>query len=157
LAGGNGPFSGTLLSMVTSGYGTANQTSNVLGTFADPNAVGWEAYHWIPLLDSSSNKVVVSLGGLATLTLTSGNNLNAGFMMLVPAALQAKLTATLVGGQLNLAFPTEVGSTYSVVTKSDLTAPTWTPVSSNIAGTGAVVNVSVTMNGTQGYYTVGVQ
>jgi hypothetical protein len=157
LAGGNGPFSGTMLSMVTSGYGTANQTSNVLGTFADPNAVGWEAYHWIPLLDSSSNKVVVSLGGLATLTLTSGNNLNAGFMMLVPAPLQSKLTATLVSGQLNLAFPTVVGSTYTVVTKSDLTSPTWTQVGSTIPGTGAVVNVPITLSGTQGYYTVGVQ
>jgi hypothetical protein len=157
LAGGAGPFSGTLLSMVTSGYGTATQTSNVLGTFSDPNAAGWEAYHWIPLLDTNGNKVVVPLGGLATLTLTSGNNLNAGFFMLVPAPLQLKLTPTLVSGQLNLSFATQVGQTYTVVYKSDLTSPTWTPVGSPITGNGSTTNVTEALSGTQGFYTIGVQ
>jgi hypothetical protein len=157
LAGGAGPFSGTLLSMVTSNYGTANQVSNVLGSFSDPNAVGWEAYHWIPLLDANSNKVVVSLGGLATLTLTSGNNLNAGFMMLVPAPPTAQITPTLVDGSLNLSFPTAVGHNYTVVFKSTLTATNWTPVGSVIAGTGATTNVSVSLSGSQGFYTVGEQ
>jgi hypothetical protein len=159
LAGGAGAFSNTVLSIVTSGYGTAIQSSNVLGTFSDPNAAGWEAYHWIPLLDTNGNKVVTSLGGLATLTLTSGNNLNAAFMMLVPAPVQvqAPLTPSLVGGQLNLSFLAASGHTYTVVFKSSLTAPTWTPVGSPIIGAGAVTNVTETLTGTQGYYTVGVQ
>jgi len=161
LAGGAGvgnpyEFSGTLLSIVTSGYGTATQSSNVLGTFSDPNAQGWANYHWIPLLDANSNKVVVPLGGLATLKLTSGNNLNAGFFMLVPAPSQLKVTPTLVSGQLSLSFPTESGHTYTVLYKSSLTSSIWTTVGT-ISGNGAVTNVTESLTGTQGYYTVTMQ
>ncbi len=159
LAGGAGAFGGTLLSMVTNGWGTANQSSNVLGTFSDPLAAGWEAYHWVPLLDSSSNMAVVSLGGKATLTLTSGNNLNAAFMMLVPAAPQFQVTPSVVSGQLNLSFFAESGHTYNVVYKSSLSAATWTTVGSPIAGNGAVTNViaATTLTGPQGYYTLTIQ
>jgi hypothetical protein len=158
LAGGAGPFSGTLLSMVVSNYGTFNQVSNVLGSFSDPNAAGWAAYHWIPLLDTNGNKVVVSLGGLATLTLTSGNNLNAGFFMLVPAPPAAQvITPSIVGGQLNLSFLAASGHTYTVVSKTDLTSPSWSQVGTPIIGAGAVVSVTVPLSGTQGFYTIGVQ
>jgi hypothetical protein len=159
LAGGAGPFSGTILSMVTNGWGTPNQSSNVLGTFADPNAAGWEAYHWIPLLNSNGTMSVVSLGGQATLTLTSGNNLNAAFMMLVPAPGQLQVTPSLVSGQLNLSFFAESGHTYNVVYKSSLSAPTWTAVGASITGNGAVTNVTAatTLTGAQGYYAVTVQ
>jgi hypothetical protein len=143
--------------MVTSGYGTSLQTSNVLGSFADPNASGWEAYHWIQMLNSNGTPATVSLGGLATLTLTSGNNLNAGFFMLVPAPASAQLVPSVVGGQLNLSFATQVGHTYTVVYKSDLTSPTWTPVGSPITGTGSSTNVTEALSGTQGFYTIGVQ
>jgi hypothetical protein len=157
LAGGAGAFSGTQLSMVTSGYGTSLQTSNILGTFSDPLATGWQAWHWIPLLDTNGAVVVVPLGGQATLTLMSGNNLNAEFLMLVPAPAQLKLTPSIVSGQLNLSFTTEVGHNYSIVFKSDLTLPTWTQVGPSIPGTGGTTNVTESLSGTQGYYTVGVQ
>jgi hypothetical protein len=159
LAGGAGAYSGTQLSQVTSGFGTSMQTSNVLGTFSDPNATGWQAWHWIPLLDTNGAMVVVPLGGKATLTLTSGNNLNAEFLMLVPATQQLMITPTLVSGQLNLAFPTQSGQTYTVISSSDLTVPvaSWGAVGSSIPGTGGVVNVPITPSGTQGYYTVKTQ
>jgi hypothetical protein len=157
LAGGGGAFSNTVLSIVTNGYGTANQSSNVLGTFSDPLAAGWQTYHWVPLLDTNGNKVVVALGGQATLTLTSGNNLNAAYFMLVPAPPQLQVTPSLVSGQLNLSFPTESGHTYKVVYKSSLSDPTWTPVGSAISGNGSVTNVIESLTGTQGYYTVTVQ
>jgi hypothetical protein len=155
LAGGAGPFSGTTLSLVTGGVGTGNQTNQVLGSFADPNAAGWQAWHWIPLLDTNGNMVSVSLGGLATLKLTSGNNVNAEFLMLVPAPPLFKVTPSLVAGQLNLSFPTETGHTYTVVYSGTLTSPpSWTPVGSAITGNGAVTNVTETLTGSQGYYTV---
>ncbi len=157
LAGGGGAFSGTTFSMVTGGVGTTNQTSNVLGTFADPFAAGWQAWHWIPLLDANSNMVQVSLGGLATFKVTSGNNVNPEFFMLVPAPLQFRATASLAAGQLNLAFPTLSGHTYTVMYKSSLTAPSWTPAGSALTGDGSVANVTETLTGTQGYYTVTVQ
>jgi hypothetical protein len=157
LAGGAGPFSGTTLSMVTNGWGTPNQSTNVLGTFADPHAAGWESYHWIPLLDTNGNKVVVSLGGQATLKLTSGNNVNAAYLMLAPAPPSFQVTASVVGGNLNLAFPTAIGHSYTVVYKSSLTVSAWTPVGSAIAGNGSVMNLTESLSGTQGYYSVIVQ
>jgi hypothetical protein len=157
LAGGAGPFSGTTVSLVTNGVGTATQSPEVLGTFADPNAAGWQTWHWIPLLDTNGNMVPVSLGGQATLRVTSGNNINMEFFLLAPAPLQFKVTPSLVAGQLNLSFPTESGKNYTVVYKSSLTAATWTPVGSAIPGNGSVTNVTEILTGTQGYYTVTAQ
>jgi len=157
LAGGGGAFSGTTVSLVTSGVGATNQTTQVLGTFSDPNAAGWQAWHWIPLLDANGNMVNVSLGGLATLRVTSGNNVNSEFFMLAPAPPQFTVTPSLVAGQLNLSFPTQSGHTYTVVYKSSLAAPTWTPVGSPISGNGSAQAVLQTLTGTQGYYTVTVQ
>jgi len=129
----------------------------VFGSFSDPNPVGWQAYHWIPLRDTNGNMVDVQLGGLATLKVTSGNNLNMEFFMLAPAPLQFKVTPSLIGGQLNLSFPTETGKTYTVVYKGSLSASAWTPVGSAITGNGGVTNVTETLTGTQGYYTVTAQ
>ena len=79
------------MSLVTSGQGTMNQSSNVLGTFSDPNANGFQSWHWIPLLDANGQPAVVSLGGVETLKVTAppaaGNItgvLNANFYMFVP-------------------------------------------------------------------------
>jgi hypothetical protein len=116
LAGGAGPFSGTALSIVTSGVGTANQTSNVLGTFSDPNAAGWEAYHWVPMLDTGGNTAVVDLGGKATLKLTSGNNLNVGFFMLVPAV--PSVVPILISSYPDGVQPFEITNTYTFTVSS---------------------------------------
>jgi len=156
---GTPAYTNTQMSILTSGYGTSVQTSNVLGTFSDPNAAGFQAWHWIPLLDTNGNKVVVSLGqgqgGLETLQVTSGSPqyCNMEFFMLVPAPPPFTLTPSLVSGHLNLSFPTESGLTYTILYKSSLTAPTWIPVGSPIIGTGSVTNVTETLNGTQGFYT----
>jgi hypothetical protein len=157
LAGGGGAFSGTTLSLVTSGVGTANQTSNVLGTFSDPNAVGWQAWHWIPLLDANGNMAVVSLGGKATLKVTSGNNLNTEFFMLVPAPLPVQLTASLVAGQIKISIPTETGYTYTVMFTGSLTSPSWSQVGNPIPGDGTVQSVFESTTGLQGYYQVTAQ
>jgi hypothetical protein len=78
--------------------------------------------------------------------------------MLAPAPPAFTVTASVVAGQLNLAFPTETGHNYTVMYASTLTGPpSWTPVGSVIAGTGSVVNVLKGLTGTQGYYTVIVQ
>lgn len=157
LAGGSGAFRGTTLSTVTSGVGTSNQTTQVLGSFADPNAAGWQVWHWIPLLDSNGNKVNVQLGGLATLRLTSGNNLNAECLMLVPAQLvQASfnLSAIEAGNQLQISIPTTSGFNYSLWYAPNLQA-SWTSVlSTNIPGDGTIHVVTQPLNNDQGYYRV---
>jgi hypothetical protein len=155
LAGG-AAFSGTSLCIVTNGAGTSTQATNVLGTFSDPNASGWQAYHWLPLLDTNGNKVAISLGGVATLKLVSGSGLNAESFMLVVAPLHFTVTPTLVGGQLKLSFQTQVGHTYNVFYSSSLTAAHWTSVGS-VAGDGTIQTVTESMSGAQGYYTVSAQ
>ena len=55
LAGGNGaygvgqPIGPMTMSLVTGGQGTSSQTTQLLGTFSDPNANGFQSWHWIPL------------------------------------------------------------------------------------------------------------
>jgi hypothetical protein len=94
---------------------------------------------------------------MATLRLTSGGNVNAEFLMLVPAPPVFKVTATVASGQITLSFPTETGHTYTVVYKSTLNAPSWTPLGSAVNGTGSTVTVSETISGSAGFYTVTVQ
>ncbi|HEY3861204.1 MAG TPA: LamG-like jellyroll fold domain-containing protein [Verrucomicrobiae bacterium] len=155
LAGGSA-YSGTDMDMVTSGVGTASQTLLRMGTFADPNASGYQSWHWIPLLDTNGNKVIASLGGQATFRVTSGNNLNLEFFMLVPAPPQFRVTPSLVAGQLNLSFPTQLSHTYNVLYKPNLNA-VWAPIGSPITGTGSAASVNETLSGSQGYYSVSVQ
>jgi hypothetical protein len=152
MAGGYGSFSGTTLGILTTGYGTATQTTSLLGSFTEPAALGWGSYQWVPLLNGSGNMAVVSLGGQATLQLTSGGGLNAEFLMLVPGPLT--LTPSIVAGQFNISFPAQTGYSYQVQYKGSLTAPTWTSVGSAITGDGAVHNVTESLSGTQGFYQV---
>ncbi|HZM06344.1 MAG TPA: hypothetical protein VFC44_25365 [Candidatus Saccharimonadales bacterium] len=156
LAGGAGPFSGTTLSLVTNGVGTPTQMTNVLGTFADATASGWQAYHWIPMMAANGGGMaVISLGGQETLKLTSGNNINPEFFMLVPAAAQPGLGGSLVGGALNITIPTQMGYTYTVYYTTNLAVPNWQPVTGQtFAGDGTTHVVTEPATGTQGYYQV---
>jgi len=161
MAGGAGPFSGTYLSMVTSGWGTTNQTTNVLGYFADANASGWQTWHWVPMLDTNNNMVIVQLNGSTnTLKLTSGNNLNVNFLMLVPAvapALPVTLTATRSGTQILISFPTQAGHSYTVSYTSSLHAPiTWTQLTV-IAGDGTVKTATDALSSSARFYRVTAQ
>ncbi len=157
LAGGNGAFRGTTLSLVTSGVGTSNQTTQVLGSFADPNAAGWQVWHWIPLLDTNGVMVNVQLGGQATLRLTSGNNLNAECLMLVPAQLAQppfRLSAAPLGNQIQISIPTTSGFSYTLWYASNLQA-SWTSVlGTNIPGDGTVHVITQPLSDGQGYYRV---
>jgi hypothetical protein len=146
-------YSGTSLAVVTSGAGTSTQTTNIVGTFSDPNASGYQAWHWIPLLNGNGQQVSLALGGKETLRVTS-TGLNTEFFMLVPAPLTGfVVTPTIVSGQLNLSFPTASGYTYYVQYKSSLTG-TWTAVGSSTTGDGNTHTVTESLSGTQGYYQV---
>jgi uncharacterized repeat protein (TIGR01451 family) len=116
-------FSAATLSMVTSGVGTSNQTTRLLGTFSDPSPAGYQSYHWITLQDTNGNNAVVQLGGKTTLRLTapanassSGGALNPLFFMLVPATAAApsadvgigKSALTTVSATSNLSYTISV-------------------------------------------------
>lgn len=139
MAGGAGPFSGTTLSMVTSGRGTTSQTTQLLGSFADANAAGWATWHWVPMRDTNGNLATVSLGGIQTLRLTSGGNANAFYIMLVPAvSLSANLTISISGSNVSLHYPTVVAHNYTVQYNNSLTGGTWQPLSATITGDGTI-------------------
>ena len=96
--------------VVTSGVGTTNQVVETLGTLTDNNASGYQAWHWIPVLNGSGQQAVLTLSGqTTTLRVTANNGQNMEFFMLTPAAAgPLRVTATIVGGQIQLSFPTAV-------------------------------------------------
>lgn len=147
MAGGNGPFNNTTLSLVTAGRGTTTQTTQLLGSFADANAAGWTTWHWVPMRDTNGNLATVSLGGVQTVRATSGNNVNAHFFMFVPAAvsLSVNLSVSISGSSVSLKFPTVSGHNYTVLWNDTLVGGTWTPVSAFVAGDGTVKTVGDTM------------
>jgi len=157
-------FSGATLSAVTSGVGTSNQTTSVLGTFSDANPAGYQVYHWIPLLDASGNPVVAALGGVATLRLTAPTNatpnggaLNPLFFMLVPATAPATpfaISASVNAGNIQISIPTQLGHNYTLWYANSLPGSSWTQVGGNIAGNGSVQVITQSLAGNQGYYRV---
>jgi hypothetical protein len=159
IAGGSTAWTGQLVQMVTSGFGTTNQTTNTLGTLSDPAPAGYQAWHWIPALDANGNMVVVALGGQATLRMVCGGpGVNEEFYMLVPATSgPVSLNPAIVGGQLNISFATASGHNYTVLYKPTLLNTNWTQVGSVITGNGSTQTATETLTGTQGYYKVLVQ
>jgi hypothetical protein len=170
LADGGTAFSGCTLSQVTSGVGTSNQTTQVLGTFADSNPAGWQTYHWIPLLDTNGNSVYLTLNGKATLRLSApagatsaGDSLNPLFFMLVPAVAPASafdISALISGSNIQISIPTQNGHNYTVWYANSVTNPlvSWTQVGGTITGNGSVQVVSQSVTGnTQGFYQVKAQ
>jgi len=157
LAGGAGPFSGTTLSLVTSGVGTSNQTTQLAGSFADPNAAGWTVWHWVPLLDTNGQLATISLGGVETIKLTSNAGLNANFYIFVPVLQAVHLTASISGTSISLHFPTQTNATYTVLYRSSLTGGTWQAVAGPISGDGTIKTVPITTSGSQGFYRVWIQ
>ncbi|MGA3268113.1 MAG: hypothetical protein ABSE16_14955 [Verrucomicrobiota bacterium] len=173
LAGGNGAYGvnqsiGPMtVSLVTAGRGMPSQTTQLLGTFSDPNANGWQSWHWIPLMNNGTN-VAVSLGGVETLNVTaptnglSTGNVNGHFYMLVPysavgAVAPFQVRATVSGGVVSIKFSTVNGHSYTVQYSGSLSPANWQTLSSGIAGDGAVETVTDTTAAARRFYRVEAQ
>ncbi len=161
MAGGAGAFSGTTLCLVTNGWGTSVQSSNVLGSFADPNAAGWQTWHWVPMLDTNGNFATVTFDGSTnTLKLVSGNNLNVNFLMLVPAPAPPSavaLTTHVTGTQISISFATQASHSYTVLYTSSLKSPAAWSTLTTITGDGTTKTVTDTMNNSVRFYRVAAQ
>jgi hypothetical protein len=148
---GNGPFA-VSLDQVVSGATTTNQVTAHLGQFTGVGK-NYTTYDWAPLTDAGGiAPVVLNLNGLATLRLTTGGNCNPNFFMLVPASGLA-LSAQRVGGSTTLSFPTQAGVEYRVFYRTNLTAGSWTLLTS-VMGNGAVQSVGDTSAAASRFYKV---
>jgi hypothetical protein len=146
-------YSGSVtLSQVTAGQGTTSQTLKTLGTCNTSAAhQGWQSWNWCPLLNNGV-PVVVTLGGVETLRVTSGGNVNANYFMLV-AVKSITISATTSGTNAVVSFPTQTGSSYSVLYRNSLTTGNWALLAT-VPGDGTVKSVSDPMTGSQRFYKV---
>jgi hypothetical protein len=140
------------LSLVTAGWGTTTQTTNVLGTFSIPNS-GWTTYTWVPLRDADGNMVKVTLSGSTnTLKLTrapTGPDVNVNFMMLAaaPSPGVTTLSASVSGTNVTISFVSQAGFTYQIQYKDDLSDPIWNPLGAPVPGDGSLKQVPDNVSG----------
>jgi hypothetical protein len=152
---------GCNLSVLTSGYGTPTQTTNLLGTFTMPDTGGWSSHAWTPLRDDSGNLVQVTFDGSPdTLKLSEPEGfpaVNVNFLLLVPVVQAILLPPVqIIESNVLVSFPTLYGLNYQVEYKNDLTDPSWTTLGSPVAGDGTVKTV-VEPAGTRRFYRLGVR
>jgi len=86
-ANGNGGSSGRgSVALVTSGWGTTNQTMKAIGNFDQvPPTSGWQIYAWVACHDNNGNLGQVTLDGTEqTLRVVSGGGYNADYFVLAP-------------------------------------------------------------------------
>lgn len=161
LAGGV-PYTGTTLSLVTFGQGTTTQTTQLLGSFSDPNANGFQSWHWVPLQNDGTN-VICSLAGVETLKATAGpgsasGNVNAHFYIFVPVASAGSLAvfpvnASVSTGVISIKFQTQNGHSYTVQYSSSLNPANWQTLTT-VSGDGTVKIVTDSATGGQRFYRV---
>jgi hypothetical protein len=165
LAGGV-PYTNTTVSLVTNGQGTLTQTTQLLGSFSDASANGFQSWHWIQLTGNNGQPVLVSLGGVETLQVTAGpgaatGNVNSHFYIFVPAtvsgSLAFSLSASVNGSTVSIKFPTQSGHSYTVQYSTSLTSPNWQTLGSSITGDGTVKTATDSASGTARFYRVQAQ
>jgi hypothetical protein len=144
----SGAYSNATMDLVTSGRGTGSQTTQNLGTFSDPNANGFQAWHWVPLM-TNGQVAVVSLGGVQALKVTAPpgpatGSMNANFFMFVPYLAPApafSLSASASGGVVSIKIPTTSGHTYYVYWSTSLNPASWQQLGSGVTGDGTIKTV----------------
>jgi hypothetical protein len=133
------PFS-MYLSEVVSGAGTTNQVLKPLGQFSSVG-INQQSYTWVQLTDAGLvAPAVLKLGGVSTLQMTTTTgDCYPNYFMLVPAA-GINLSATASGGNIGISFPTQVGATYRVFYRTNLTTGNWIYLATTL-GNGTKVTV----------------
>lgn len=156
LSAGNGAFN-LQCAQVTGGWGTTTQTNQYLGTFTG-TGTSFATWQWVPLVNTNTSQpVVLSLGGTNTFQMTGDYNENANFFQLVPVPQSVSLTASLSGTNIVLSFPTQVGITYTVYYKNNLTDPTWTQLGASVLGDGSIMSVLDGISESHRFYRLTIQ
>ncbi len=146
------------LSRVTSGRGTASQTTNFLGTFSLP-LTAWESYNYIPLTDNAGNLVTVSFDGSAQ-ALQLGrpsadtSDCNANFLMLVPVF---DLNAVAQSSNIVISFPSQAGFNYQAEWSTNLANPVWLPLGNAVPGNNLTESVTNSSASQSRFYRVQIE
>jgi hypothetical protein len=148
----NGAPDAASLWQVTSGLGTSNQNTVLLGEFNLPPTGGWQTYTWMPMVNLSGKLVTVTnSGAVTTLRMHEDNGgWNANFFMLAPIGFN--LEVALSGGTVSIWFPTQVNATYQIQYKNHLSDSVWTPLASAVTGTGDFISVQGSFSGSTRFY-----
>ncbi len=151
-SGGQGlPFS-MYLDQLVGGGGTLFPVTGRLGHFGGVGK-GYTTYDWVPLTDDGlAAPAIVKLNGVTTLRLTTGGNCNPNYFMFVPAS-GVTLSARLAAGNTVLSFPSHAGVAYRVFYRTNLTAGTWSLLTS-VLGNGAVTSVNDPATSAERFYKV---
>jgi hypothetical protein len=160
----NGPTTDSVsLSLVTSGRGTTNQTTNKLGTFSVPNTGAWQTYTWVPLKTNSSTFATFAGGAVETLRARTDNTgYNVNFYMLVTTNIQAPWIVTPApptavnaapgNAQVALSWESSPTATSYTVERSTTNGGPYSVIASNVA-TSAYTDTRLT-NATTYYYVI---
>jgi hypothetical protein len=148
---GSGPFT-VHLDQVVSGATTTNQVTAPLGQFSGVGK-NYTTYDWAPLTDAGqAAPAVLHLNGLATLRLTTDGNCNPNYFMLVPVS-GLTLGVQRVGSATILSFPTQSGVAYRVFYRTNLTAGSWSLLTT-VMGNGSAAAVSDSSADAERFYKV---
>lgn len=125
------------LYLVTSTATTTNQTTLKMGTFSVPATGGWQTYTDVPLIDPDGNYAEFVGGSQETLRIAIDNGYcNQNYYLLVPAESvlpvnPPRLYVAQSGTNTVISFLSRTNTTYVLESTTNLTIPTWTPVSTN--------------------------
>jgi hypothetical protein len=147
-------FNTMTLGQVVSGAGTTNQVVNHLGQWSS-FGTGINNFGWLPLTDAGGvAPVIVKLSGVSTLQVsTPTGDCYPNYFMLVPTS-GIKASATRVGSNVNISFPTQAGGNYRVFYRTSLTAGNWILLNSVLGNGGLGAVNDSTASGNQRFYEV---
>ena len=162
---GSVPYTNATMSLVTAGQGTSTQTTQLVGAFSDANANGFQSWHWVPLVGTNGQPVVLSMGGVETLQVTAPagsaeGSMNGHFYMFAPyvAASPFPVKASVSANTISIIFPTQIGYGYTVYYSTSLNPANWQILGSSVTGDGTVQTVTdSTTGGAQRFYRVQAQ
>jgi hypothetical protein len=141
LSAGNGAFN-LQCTQVTNGAGTASQMTNYLGSFKG-SGTSFATWQDVYLTDAATNKIILPFGGVETLQFIGDYNEDVNYFELVPLTpLSPVITASVSGSNIQLSFPTQIGFSYTMYYKNNLTDPSWTQLGSPVPGNGAIESVT---------------
>jgi hypothetical protein len=151
LAGGAGPTQ-LYLDQVTAGQGTTSQATVRLGSF-NFTGDGWQAFNFVPLTDTNTAPVIVTLDGNATFRATATGGTDPNYFMLVPALTPVAASAAKNGTNVLVSFFSQAGLAYLVRYKDTLPGGPWQTLST-VTGDGRIKSVGDPLTNSSRFYQV---